>query len=123
MKNKILFVLVACGAAYGISNLSVQKSEYKPRTASKIDEVLTFQRAGGKIAAGMSEFFGALRNNPATGMVSPAEYMAAVEASMKMQTKRSVNSVWNELGPDNVGGRTRAFLIDKDSILYNVSEI
>jgi photosystem II stability/assembly factor-like uncharacterized protein len=120
MKNKILLVLVVCGAAYGISTLSFKSSDYKPRTSSKIDEVLTFQRAGGKIAAGMSDYFGALRNNPATGMVSPEEYMAAIEASMKMQTKRAVNSVWNELGPDNVGGRTRAFLIDKDStnIMY-----
>lgn len=115
MKIKLLFVIAVLAAVFAVSTLSFRSGVYSPRKSSKIDEVLSFQRPGGKIAAGMSEYLDALRNNPLTGTVSEAEYMAAVNASMKMQTKRTVDSRWNELGPDNVGGRTRAFLQDKDT--------
>lgn len=115
MKIKFLFVIAVLTAFLAVSTLSFKASEYKPRTASKIEDVLSYQVPGGKIAAGMSEYFDALRSNPLTGTVSEAEYMTAINASLKIQSKRAVNSVWNELGPDNVGGRTRAFLQDKDT--------
>lgn len=116
MKNKLFFVFVlAAAAVVGISTQSFKASVYKPREASKIEEVMKFQIAGGKIAAGMSEYFNSLRSNVLTGTVSPQEYLNAIEASMKMPVKRVINSKWNELGPDNVGGRTRAFLQDKDT--------
>jgi photosystem II stability/assembly factor-like uncharacterized protein len=115
MKIKFLFVIAVLAASLAVGTMSFKASEYKPRTASKIEDVLAYQVPGGKIAAGMTEYFDALRSNPLTGTVSEAEYMAAINASLKIQSKRTVNSVWNELGPDNVGGRTRAFLQDKDT--------
>lgn len=115
MKIKLLFVIVVLAAITVVGTMSFRSEVYTPRTGSEIDEVLSYQRPGGKIAAGMSEYLNALRNNPNTGTVSEAEYMNAVNASMKMSTKRAINSVWSELGPDNVGGRTRAFLQDKDT--------
>lgn len=115
MKIKLLFVIAVLAVVTSAITLSFRSGDYKPRNGSKIDEVLSYQRPGGKKAAGYSEYFNALRNNILTGTVSEAEYMAAVNASMKMQSKRAVNSVWKELGPDNVGGRTRAFLQDKDT--------
>ena len=115
MKIKFLFVIAVLTAFLAVGTMSFKASEYKPRTASKIEDVLAYQVPGGKIAAGMTEYFDALRSNPLTGTVSEGEYMGAVNASLKIQSKRAVNSVWNELGPDNVGGRTRAFLQDKDT--------
>ena len=115
MKIKILFVIVVLAAITVVGTMSFRSKVYTPRTGSEIDEVLSYQRPGGKIAAGMSEYLNALRNNPNTGTVSEAEYMAAVNASMKVSSKRAINTVWSELGPDNVGGRTRAFLQDKDT--------
>ena len=32
------------------------------------------------------------------------------------RTKSSVNLSWQEMGPDDVGGRTRALMLDKDSV-------
>lgn len=115
MKLKLSIVVAVLAVSFTIGTLSFRDGDYQPRNSSRIDEVVKYQIPGGKIAAGMSEYFNALRANPLTGTVSEAEYFAAVDASMKIQTKRAVNSVWNELGPDNVGGRTRAFLQDKDT--------
>ncbi len=115
MKIKLVFVIVVSSVLVAISTLSFQGKHYAPRTESRISDVLSYQRPGGQIAAGMAEYFLAMRMNPATGGVSVEEYNAAVDASMKIQAKRAVNSIWNELGPDNVGGRTRAFLQDKDT--------
>lgn len=118
MKKVLFFVFVVVVAVViGLSTQSFQGSAYKPRESSQIAEVMKYQIAGGKIAAGMSEYFSGLRNNVLTGTVSQQEYMKAIEAAMQLEnnSKRTVNSVWNELGPDNVGGRTRAFLQDKDT--------
>ena len=117
MKLKLIIVIVVVAVISAITAVSFKSGRhYVPRQESRIDEVMSFQRPGGKIAAGMAEYFSELRVNPFTGTVSVEEYNAAIDASMKLQSaKRVVNSVWNELGPDNVGGRTRAFLQDKDT--------
>lgn len=117
MKIKLFIVLAVVASVVTLSTMSFKSGAYVPRQSSKIDEVIKYQIPGGKIAAGLSEYFSALRVNVQTGTVSEAEYMAAINASLALDasTKRVVNSVWNELGPDNVGGRTRAFLQDRDT--------
>ena len=87
MKIKFLFVIAVLTAFLAVGTMSFKASEYKPRTASKIEDVLAYQVPGGKIAAGMTEYFDALRSNPLTGTVSEAEYMAAINASLKIQSK------------------------------------
>lgn len=115
MKIKLFFVVAFLATVVAVSTLSFRSKIYTPRETSRIDEVISFQRPGGRIAAGMAEYFNALRVNTLTGTVSEEEYLSAVNASMKLESKRAVNSIWNEMGPDNVGGRTRAFLQDKDT--------
>lgn len=115
MKLKFSIVVAVLAVSFTIGTMSFRDGGYTPRNSSQIDDVVKHQIPGGKIAAGMSEYFNALRANPMTGTVSEAEYFAAVDASLKINSKRTVNSVWNEMGPDNVGGRTRAFLQDKDT--------
>jgi len=58
--------------------------------------------------------------NPTTGIVDQAAVMSAyskANANMEMQNKTGIGSnlKWNEIGPDNIGGRCRAIIIDKDS--------
>jgi hypothetical protein len=116
MKIKSIIVIVVVSAMLAISAISFKSGRhYAPRQESRIDEVLSYQRPGGRTAAGMAEYFSSLRVNPFTGTVSIEEYNAAIEASLKIQAKRAVNSIWNELGPDNVGGRSRAFVQDRDT--------
>jgi hypothetical protein len=115
MKIKLIVVVVVGAVLLGFTAFSSRSGHYAPRQESRIDEVLSYARPGGQIAAGMAEYFDALRVNQITGTVSIEAYNAAINAAMGMQSKRSVNSVWKEIGPDNVGGRTRAFLQDRDS--------
>ncbi len=63
-----------------------------------------------------------LRMNPATGKVDPADVAAAnreVDAMMAASKANRMKSAfqfnWEELGPDNVGGRTRAILFDRSN--------
>lgn len=115
MKVKLIFVVAIVSVMAAVISMSFRATNYTPRSSSNMSELYSYQVPGGRIAAGMSEYFGSLRNNVNTGTVSITEYMNAINASMAMESKRALNTVWSELGPDNVGGRIRAFLQDKDT--------
>jgi hypothetical protein len=72
-------------------------------------------------AKGSAEWLHALRENAVTGEIDHQAYTAAKNAVSNMRAQESIGALtWEELGPDNVGGRTRAFLIDRNNpnILY-----
>ncbi|MBW6460874.1 MAG: T9SS type A sorting domain-containing protein [Bacteroidales bacterium] len=63
-----------------------------------------------------SEYFALIRNNQVTGQLAPADYLRA----MQQMEQRNITSSgrgfdldWTVLGPNNLGGRTRAILFDK----------
>jgi photosystem II stability/assembly factor-like uncharacterized protein len=66
---------------------------------------------------GAQEYLMSLKMDPATGKIPINAVLKARENVAQMQMARSSNTnlVWKEMGPDNVGGRTRAILIDKDN--------
>lgn len=91
-----------------------QTQMYVPRNEKASD-----RKAQG--AKGAAEWLLNMRKNPVTGRVDYADVIKAQE-QVKYFDKLAANSrpagpslIWQELGPDNVGGRTRAFLIDKDN--------
>jgi len=59
----------------------------------------------------------ARRVNQFTGTVNVADIVRAQEQVKALSLKggNSLNMAWTEVGPDNIGGRTRTFLIDKDN--------
>jgi hypothetical protein len=63
-----------------------------------------------------SDHFSKIRNNQVTGQLNPADYLKAAQ-QVKMQegirNSQMVDFDWELLGPNNVGGRTRAILFDK----------
>ncbi|MCC6818727.1 MAG: T9SS type A sorting domain-containing protein [Bacteroidia bacterium] len=120
MKVKLIIVVALVSVGIGLSTLAFRSKDYTPRTSSKIEELVSYQIPGGRTAAGMAEYFASIRNNIETGTVSEEEYLGALYASLKLESKRAINTTWNELGPDNVGGRIRAFIQDRDtpSIMY-----
>ena len=69
--------------------------------------------------AGYAEYMNMLRADPATGKVDLAMVNqarnAVIERSQMTSKKASLGLNWNQMGPDNVGGRTRAILIDQDN--------
>ena len=59
-----------------------------------------------------------LLSDPATGVIDLAQYKLASQQAMEMrkESSRSLSGLnWEEMGPDNIGGRTRAILFDKNN--------
>jgi hypothetical protein len=56
-----------------------------------------------------------IRNNQVTGLISPSDYLKAAQQVKTQAGTRSGQAYdfeWNLLGPNNLGGRTRAILFD-----------
>ncbi len=110
---------LAAFVAFGAILLSTQRNEmkeegplYQPRNASMNQSW---------DAKGSAEWLHAIRANQVTGEIDPQDFFNAREAAKLMRQQENVGSLsWEELGPDNVGGRTRAFLIDRNdpNLLY-----
>jgi hypothetical protein len=64
-----------------------------------------------------ANWLNARRVNQYSGTVNIADIVRAQEQVKALNLKggNSLNMSWTEVGPNNVGGRTRAFLIDKDN--------
>ncbi len=64
-------------------------------------------------------FYHMLRANPATGKLS-FEAIRAAHLQASAEGGQGSTLEWEAMGPDNVGGRTRAILVDKDNpnVLY-----
>lgn len=69
--------------------------------------------------AGAMEYYKTIKANPETGTVS-VEEIETVHKQLKNFTAKSGDLNWNNLGPKNKGGRTRAILVDRNnsSVLY-----
>ncbi len=66
-------------------------------------------------------FWQKLRVDPTTGQLDQNEYYRvakAVEQSSQQKSLKSMGLSWTDLGPHNVGGRTRAILIDQQNIQH-----
>jgi hypothetical protein len=107
-KKTILSTLAASLLLVGVVSFSLFSPEktYSPRTA----EVQS--------ASGYSQYLTKLRADKATGEVNPAD-VAAVRADIAQQSGTKFKAdwplKWEFKGPDNVGGRTRCLVIDKDN--------
>ena len=85
-----------------------EKEHYFPRS---IESSLKSDQ----LHAGYVEYMKSIRNNRETGSISPADVQAAnFQASKLQQGNKALNLNWRFKGPDNVGGRTRALLIDRN---------
>ena len=111
MNNKKTFFIASFVAGVAIVVLPylfpVQNEKYPIKNRSERER---------EDAHGYVNYLRSIRANLITGKVDPADVAAAYQqadalaASNKMS---SLNLQWQELGPDNVGGRTRAILFDK----------
>ncbi len=111
MKKIILPIVVLVLAISGF--LSLDRSSYSPRMESNMFV---------KGANGAIDFFRKMRVNQQTGQIDLADIETARAQIKDARLNRSsaLTLAWDEVGPDNVAGRTRALLIDKDSsnVLY-----
>lgn len=104
--------LVACVAAgtwffaSGEGNGSFTPDKYSPRA----------QNNAAKIRNGNAEIMFNLRKNVNTGKIEKQDYILAKAAVENMVQTRATTLSWAERGPDNIGGRTRAILIDRNDV-------
>jgi hypothetical protein len=62
-----------------------------------------------------SEYFTLIRNNQVTGQIDPADYLKAMQQIEEEKINRTGHGFdldWKVIGPNNLGGRTRAILFD-----------
>lgn len=107
--QKITLLSISClTAAVGVCLFtSTPQDSYFPRgkTAFSINS----ERSGG-----YARYMSSLRNNRTTGYISSKEVDDAVTHATKMKkSEKALDVNWRFKGPDNVGGRTRAILIDR----------
>lgn len=115
MKQKIFLFSSALIIGAFVINLSLKNSEsglYQPRINNPVQQT----------ADGMMEYYHSVRKNVLTGEIEPNDYALASLAIDQMfgNANRSVSITFTEEGPDNVGGRTRAILVDRNdkNIVY-----
>jgi type IX secretion system substrate protein len=110
MKNKLLLIIIAIavsGATYTLLPKTEQvKQAYQPRTENHSVNANDWK--------GAAEYYKMLRMDPNTGEVPVEAIIKAQQQVNEMAAKTaSVGLTWVEKGPDNVGGRTRAVLVDR----------
>ena len=113
--KSIIIGSLALGLAAGgtlLMNTQDEQTVYTPRVNSGLQG-----------NTGYAEYMHMLRADPVTGLVDQSLVNQArneVLARSKTNNKSSLGLNWEQQGPDNVGGRTRAILIDKDNanIIY-----
>ncbi|MSQ78797.1 MAG: T9SS type A sorting domain-containing protein [Flavobacteriaceae bacterium] len=87
---------------------------YSPRTEKFLENEESESSEEGREARGMLSMMQTIRANQITGIVDPKDVQNAVNQANRLSAQRgSFPLQWEELGPDNVGGRTRAILIDR----------
>ncbi len=107
MKNKKILLGAAASAVIASALLlspSTGESAYKLRTDSNSNTTQGI--------AGAYEFYNQIRENVNTGVYNREDYLRAKDEAGLMPSNRATLN-WGDQGPDNVGGRTRAILIDK----------
>jgi len=111
MKN---FIITSISLVF-LTFMFVDISQQKQQSYIPIDERISEPTMGAK---GALEYLHRLKAN-ADGEI-PVE--AVLKAREQVQSRKGARSsaanttlLWTEMGPDNVGGRTRAILIDKDN--------
>lgn len=117
MKQKYLIISVFVVVVTGLSMLLLNvngdnKALYTPRQDIKTPA----QSAGGAI-----EYLRFLRANPETGTVDLNDVRKAQSQAKQLLKLKSGQGAWEFIGPDNIGGRTRAILIDNENsdIMYS----
>lgn len=110
MKNKLLIGLVSLslvvGSAYYLTHMQVERM-YSPRTflnqkQQKWNAALEYQMG--------------IRANKVTGKIDPKHVLAAREdVKIKSASRSTIGLEWEEVGPNNIGGRTRAILVDHEN--------
>lgn len=109
MKNKKLLLSViglSLVITVVLSSVIGKDSErkYNPKKSQFYQEI-----------SGAVKWLASIRNNQITGELDPLDILNARKEISQLINNKSIGLIWNELGPNNVGGRTRAILVDRNN--------
>jgi len=110
MKNKKILLGAAASAVIASALLlspSTGEGAYQQRT--------NLNSNASQGIAGAFEFYDQIRKNVNTGVFNREDYLRAKDEASSMASNRAALN-WIDNGPDNVGGRTRAILIDNANV-------
>ena len=119
MKNKKLLISIVSVAfvAIVISSINFQFGKKQLYQTRSFSSKLLSQNINGAV-----QWLSMLRCDPLTGTVDQTIFLQArkMVELMEANQEKALGLTWTELGPDNVGGRCRAILFDKNnpSIMY-----
>ncbi len=102
-----LFILLAFIIAGSLTIL--------PKSNEKSDNYIKSEKENDEGIDGAMEFYHRQMANFQTGEIEVDKILAARDAAKTLSSSKSLNLTWSEMGPNNVGGRVRALLIDKDN--------
>jgi hypothetical protein len=116
MKNTTKLILgglilsgIGVGASLNCGNCNKDIAEYTPRENSISEKKTTSMQA--------LELFAEMRRNVSTGRMEASDFSNAWQAVKNFSSSsRGTIMTLKDEGPDNVGGRTRAILVDKNDI-------
>ncbi|MBU1721014.1 MAG: hypothetical protein KKA07_18255, partial [Bacteroidetes bacterium] len=111
-KISLIVSVLAIAVAGSIFLCSQWKNDIEQQYTPRQQKEFTKKVYGPKEAL---TYLQSLRANQYTGTVDIRDVILARMAVEKKATNSRGNLAWKEMGPDNVGGRTRAILIDKNN--------
>ena len=113
MKSKkfiVLFTVLSCVSAF----IFISKLDFENKNGSYFQKELPgfISQTGGEAA---QEWLRARNIDVATGQTVTAERLAEIDKQIfKLSKSKSISFI--EQGPDNIGGRTRAVLVNRNNI-------
>lgn len=109
-KRPLLFLTLSLFIA-GVALLYTKDKHYTPRESAA--PVQSF--------AGASEYFNKIMANPETGEFDQDIYLNIRKKEAAYRAEKSESTLgleWEEVGPDNIGGRTRAILVVDNNLIF-----
>jgi photosystem II stability/assembly factor-like uncharacterized protein len=102
--------LLAASGLIAVASVFLLNDSTKEQYFSRESNSFEMQK---QIHSGYLEYMKSIRDNRETGGVSTGEVASALKQASKMRKgNKALGLNWNFKGPDNVGGRTRAIVID-----------
>ena len=114
MRKNTLFVSVLLGFGALAGGYSLLNSPSEAQYEARISEKNVKNDYN-------TEYLTAMRTNVNTGKVEASDYLKAIRESEAIKGKTSTMGLnWEFIGPDNIGGRARSIVVDKDDdqLLY-----
>lgn len=107
--KKFTIGLVALGGVVFGTNLmlSNQDQAYYPKN--------TTLSSSAPLAKGMADYYKMLRADVETGEIPVSEVLKIRKELEANYSVKAANIDWQEMGPDNIGGRTRALIVDNQN--------